>query len=1160
MPVWIILLITALYTCGLFSMAWLRDKLVSTPGFVQSPTIYALALAVYCTSWTYFGAVGTAASAGWDYLAIYLGPVIVFLFMPKLIRRIGIVSRREGITSLSDFLSARYGKSQMVATVATLAAVTGSLPYISLQLKSIGMSFSALSAPSLETFGAPPADETVLICALALAAFAILFGTRRADTTRHNPGLMWVLAFEAVFKLSGLVAIALLSLAILGRPEVTLSPAALSTFSFETVSERFITITLLSMAAIICLPRQFHVAFIERSGDSDDTRARWAFPLYLALTSLAVIPITLVGLSVLPQASTPDLFVLNLPLMEGDGLMALLVFLGGFSAATGMVIVSTIALSTMVTNDLIVPGLIKSGRFSPRSGEAGARLLVIRRLVILGVLLLAYGYYRIAGSSEALAQIGLLSFAAAIQFAPALVAAVYWKAARRTGVLAGLLAGMASWAYTLFLPALIGHDTMAASLPGLLDPHALLGLDFGDSLTHGVFWSLLANLAAFIIGSLQAKERLRDRIQAAAFTGEIDGTIAPGSETAIPASRVTPNGLKTLASRFLDEAAVTAAFDQFEAETGDSLDQDEPADWRLVQRTERILASALGASSARVVMASAIGGLDVALPDVLSLLDTKTRAERFDRHMLQSMLEHISHGVSVVDQNQRLVAWNNAYVEFFNYPPELVTIGRPIADLIAHNISTGWIKGDPAEQAARRIEHMKRGRTHAYERQNPDGRFIRITGNPMPGGGYVTTFADITLDKQREQALVEANETLESRVRERTHELEDMAADLRLAREDAEGANASKTRFLAAASHDLLQPLNAARLFLGSLLSEEGTSDAARERVVRADKAIQSADELLKGLLDISRLDHGNVAPKPVDLALAPLLEDLVDEAQPMAEQAGLELRVAPTRLNVHADPDFLTSILRNFISNARRYTETGGVLVGARKRGDQARIEVWDTGPGISPSRQSLLFDEFQRFEDADNLGLRGVGLGLSVVQRLAAIMDAKVIVRSTPGKGSVFSVDIPLSAAPLSLGKERLAGQIETQPALAGLRVACVDDEAAIRDGMAALLSSWGCHVANFAGIDEATAAVTAGGFDVLIADYQLRDVRTGLALINTVRDALTDPANVALLTAQSSSLIKAETKRHAIFSLKKPADPESIRSFLNACVARTSAQAAE
>lgn len=1161
MPVWIILFVTALYLAGLFWIAWRRDREATEPGFVQHPIIYALAIAVYCTSWTYFGAVGTAVSSGWDYLPIYLGPIIVFTLMPGLVRRIGDIVRREGVTSLSDFLSARYGKSQSVATLATIAAVTGSLPYIALQLKSVGMSFVALAQSVPQDDSSRPADETVLVMALILAVFAILFGARQSDKTRHNAGLMRVLALEALVKLGALLAVCLLSLSLLGSEAVTLSPDALTVFEPGSLSARFITITLLSMGAIICLPRQFHITMIERRDRQEMATARWLFPLYLTATSLVVVPIALVGMSVLPANSPADLYVLNLPLSQGDGILALIVFLGGFSAAMGMVIVSTVALSTMVTNDLIVPALLKSGRFSSLTGDSGARLLSIRRGVILALLLLAYGYYRAAGGSEALAQIGLLSFAAAIQFAPALLGAIYWKDGRRAGAIAGLILGLGIWAYTLFLPALLGHGRFSASVPDWLNPHALFGASFGDSLTHGVIWSLGLNLAGYIIGSLRARERLRDRVQAAAFTGQSEKALGLGRTTAIPASQVTPDGLRTLAARFLDLDAVNAAFEQFEVETGEQIDFSGPADWRLVQRTERMLARALGSSSARVVMASAVGGMDVALPDVLSILDSRTQAERFDRHMLQSMLENIHQGISVVDQDQCLVAWNSAYVDLFDYPPDLIHVGRPIADLIAYNLDKGWIEGDPAEEARRRIEHMRKGRSHMYERQNPDGRFLRIAGNPMPGGGYVTTFTDITDDKRREQALVEANETLEARVRERTSDLEAMAADLHVAREDAEGANASKTRFLAAASHDLLQPLNAARLFLGALMADEAlASDQSRATIAKTDRAIQSADDLLKGLLDISRLDHGHVTAQPVQIALGPLLEDLADEATPMAEKVGLTLRVAPTRLSVHADPDFLTSILRNFISNARRYTKQGGVLIGARRRGDVARIEVWDTGPGISKSKQALLFEEFQRFDDTDNMGLRGAGLGLSVAHRLAGIMGCEIMVRSRPGTGSVFSVDVPLTESVPVKPAASPAPERHGARNLSNLRILCVDDEASIRDGMATLLSRWGCEVRAVATYNEALNLAETGGFDVVIADLQLKDVRTGLNLIQATRAYLSDRDNVALLTAQATESVVETARAEGISLLRKPVNPDDLRAFLTGCAARLPAQAAE
>ncbi|CAN0380282.1 unnamed protein product, partial [Scytosiphon promiscuus] len=556
--------------------------------FVQHPLVYSLACAVYCTSWTYFGAVGTAAQSGWDYLTIYLGPTLVFVAFPGIVRRIGDVTQREGISSLSDFLSARYGKSRAVAAAATLAAVAGSLPYIALQLKSIGMSFQALAYGADGAINTPT-NETVLLTAIVLAIFAILFGTRQSDATRHNSGLMRVLALEAVLKLAALVAVAILSVFLLvqgGLPDRELATQPFDRFS---VSERFLTMTLLSTAAIVCLPRQFHVAMIERQGQKDLDTARWVFPLYMLLTSLVVVPIAMAGLSLFGAAAQPDMFVLDLPLEQGNGLLATLVFLGGFSAATGMVIISTVALSTMVTNDLVVPAIMQSGRFASLSGDAGSRIVSARRIVIVVVLLLAYAYYRVAGTG-ALAQIGLLSFAAAAQFSPALIGAVTWRGGRRSGVLAGLVAGMGLWAYTLFLPAIFGYDAMAALVPRVLDPHALFGLRIDDSLTHGVLWSLGTNLFLFAIVSIRSRERLRDRVQASAFvSGDEVVEIAEGAVES-HAFQVSPNGLKTLASRFLTPEAVDHAFDQFETATGIVATGDAPADWRLVQRTEKLLA------------------------------------------------------------------------------------------------------------------------------------------------------------------------------------------------------------------------------------------------------------------------------------------------------------------------------------------------------------------------------------------------------------------------------------------------------------------------------------------------------------------------------------------------------------------------------------------
>ncbi len=1144
MPVWSVLIVLTCYIAALFAVAWRVDK---SPKNINSSMVYALALAVYCTSWTYFGAVGTAVEAGIEYLAIYLGPAIIFLIYPSVVRNIADISKKESISSLSGFLSSRYGKSQSLGVLATTTAAVGVLPYISLQLKSIGMSFSYLTSGDIEAHSIS-LDTTVFFAAVVLAIFTILFGARNSDATQHNRGLMCVLALEAVVKLGALILVAGLSIWILSRNSVDVS-REVSHFTNIPTTERFVTLTLLSMAAMICLPRQFHVAIVERLSVKDSKSAERVFPVYLLLTSLVVVPITWAGLSELPGSIAPDLFVLSLSQDKGNSLLALIVFLGGFSAASGMVIVSCMALSTMITNDLIVPFLLKYGQRNQFEGAHGVRLVLIRRFVIVGILSLTYLYYLIASSSQALAQSGLISFAAVIQFAPGLLFAIYWKGAHRNGVIAGLAVGAIIWVYTLLLPSMLDADIMARYLPAIFDPNALFGIKVSDPLTHGVFWSLASNIFVTILVSRQSQTRLRDTIQANAFS--VENISKPVTQKPIDyefLGEVKVAGLKTLTARFLTEEAVENAFADMRNRDGEALTSNMLADGQVIQETERLLSRSVGAASARVLISSAIKGSEVAFSDLLSILDQESLAQKFDRHLLQATLESIPQGISVVDGQQRLVAWNSAYKDFFGYPDELLEVGRPIEDLIHHNISTGWIMGDPREIAERRIHHMRVGRYHAYECTTPDGRWYRITGNPMPGGGYVTSFHDITLDKEREGELREANLTLESRVSERTQELQQLTEALERARQDAEAANASKTRFLAAASHDLLQPLNAARLFLGAIKPSSQNENHVEEIVQKADRSIQSADQLLKGLLDISRLDHESVEAKPERFPIGIMLEDLAEEAEPMAQMADLSVRVAPTSAWVEADPNFLQSILRNFISNARRYTQKGGILIGCRPVGlNHIRVEVWDTGPGISRENQATLFEEFSRFQDTDNLGLRGAGLGLSIVQRLAHLMKAKLEVKSIEGKGSVFSITIPrVEGQSLAFAKPAITKSI-TPSEIPELRILTLDDEVTILDAMQSLLTAWGMEVFTAHTIPEAHQILTENSIDVVFADYQLGADVDGIGFLKSIEKAHDYSPKLALLTAKSEKEIFGSQEKADITVLSKPVDPEAIKTFL-------------
>ena len=358
---------------------------------------------------------------------------------------------------------------------------------------------------------------------------------------------------------------------------------------------------------------------------------------------------------------------------------------------------------------------------------------------------------------------------------------------------------------------------------------------------------------------------------------------------------------------------------------------------------------------------------------------------------------------------------------------------------------------------------------------------------------------------------------------------------------------------MAAASHDLLQPLNAARLFLGAAKSDDKTAGL----LSKADQSIQSADQLLKGLLDISRLDHSNVEAQMTDIPLGPLFEDLIDEAAPMAIQAGLDLRFVPTRLSVKADPDFLTSILRNFLSNARRYTKRGGIILGARRSGDKIRIEVWDTGPGINETDQGMIFEEFQRFEDVDNLGIRGAGLGLSVARRMADLMGSKIGLRTFVGKGSVFSVQVERAENQTQRFNPPVKPVKMTRNELKGLTVLCVDDETTILDGMTALLSRWNCKVLTCTNGEDAIEIACNNDLQAIIADFQLGKTENGLDVIAHLRPHLRMPENVCLLSAQKTKKLERKSANDNVRLLSKPANPEDIRQFLLSCLPLQSAE---
>ncbi|BBD78691.1 hybrid sensor histidine kinase/response regulator [Aerosticca soli] len=1157
-PGWLLWLVSLCYAGLLFAVAYVGDRRPLYPRQPRlRPVIYSLALAVYCSSWTFYGAVGTAARAGMAYLPIYLGPIALFVLGYGLLRRMVQVAARRNITSIADFISARFGRSHGLAALVAIMAVIAVVPYIALQFKAVAMSYAVLGG----TLSASPVGDSALWCALLLAVFAILFGTRSIDATEHHHGMVLAIALESLIKLVVFVLIAVFALA--------RGPGLAATVDWARwqaqagVGPGFLAQTLLAFCAMFCLPRQFHIAVVECEEPADLARARWSFPLYMIVVCLAVPPIVAAGLH-LPavREGGADAWLLNLLLARHERGLALLGFIGGFSAATGMVVVSAVALSTMISNDLVMPALlrVRALRLEQRS-DLSQWVLIIRRLAIIALCLLAYCYYRLAGDVENLAATGLLAFAAVAQFAPPIVAALYWRGASRQGVAAGLSAGFALWAYTLLLPAL---DTGAGWVQegpwhlGLLRPHALLGLDGLDAVTHGTVCSLLANVACLIVVSMRRHPSLEERLQAALFVAPARlGGVGSGDWR----GRVTVGDLRTIAERIVGERGTRRAFDEAGAHRGKPLQPNEAADRALIQTTERLLAGAVGAASARRILMGALSGTGLDLAETVALLDETSQELRFNRELLSTTLENVSQGISVVDADMRLVAWNRRYVELFGYPEGMVRIGMPVAELIRWNAEHGECgPGEVAEHVAKRIRHLRAGTPHLFQRVRPDGTVIEMRGRALPGGGYVTTYSDVTAYKRAEQALIEANETLEQRVEQRTAELSEALIAAAAARREAEAANLSKSRFLAAASHDLLQPLHAARLFATALRHQPGLDAASGELAERIDASFRAAEDLLDALLDVSRLDTGHYQPEPGDIALGELFASLKAQFAVVALQRGLRLRVAVTRLAVRSDPQLLRRVLQNFLSNALRYTRSGGVLLGARRVGGEVRIEVWDTGPGIATEQHVRIFAEFQRLERPSPWGEKGLGLGLSICERIAGMLGHRLELRSAEGRGSCFSIRVPRGTPPPpprpAAGAEDMTGIVV---APLPLRVLCLDDDPVILEGMQALLARWGATCVAVQHPDALEAALREAGVDLLLVDYHLAE-GNGIEALARLRERLGTLPPVALVTADGSSALKQQARALGYTVLHKPVRPAALRAWLAAHARRRASASGE
>jgi len=640
------------YLLLLFAVAsWGDRRAVQGRSVIGNAWVYALSMGVYCTAWTYFGSVGRAASGGIWFLPIYLGPTLAMVLGWVVLRKMVRIAKTYRITSIADFVASRYGKSQVLAGAVTLITLVGIVPYIALQLKAVATALAVLTS-SASQGGAHAwwADSTLYI-ALALAGFTIVFGARHLDSAERHEGMVAAIAFESVVKLVAFLAVGLfvtfglfagpadLFDAVRSQPELSRLLTLDGSGSFPYA--QWAGLTLLAMLSVVLLPRQFQVMVVENVNENHLKRAVWVFPLYMFLINLFVLPIAFGGLLLLAgQGIHPDTFVLTLPLSHGQAWLALIAFVGGLSAATGMVIVEAIAISIMVCNDLVMPLLLRSQRFAARNRhDLTGVLLGIRRAAIVGVLLLGYLYFHLAGEAYALVGIGLISFAAVAQFAPALLGGVYWRGATAQGALAGLLAGFAVWVYTLLLPSLAKSGWMDSAFiqhgpwgQAWLRPEQLLGLVGLDALTHSLFWSLFANVALFVGLSLWRGPSAREASQALLFVDVFRQTERVGPVFWRGKAHVAD--LLALCARFLGQNRAEAMFDAYAREHGQAMST-LLADARLVQHAETMLAGAIGSASARVMVASVVQEEPLALQDVMQILQEASQIKAYSLELEQ---------------------------------------------------------------------------------------------------------------------------------------------------------------------------------------------------------------------------------------------------------------------------------------------------------------------------------------------------------------------------------------------------------------------------------------------------------------------------------------------------------------------------------------------
>jgi PAS domain S-box-containing protein len=977
---WLLYSIILSYLLLLFSVAYFAErKELQGRSLVSNPYIYSLSLAVYCTSWTFYGSVGKAANTGLSFLTIYIGPTLMAALWWVVLRKIVHISKENRITTIADFISSRYGKSLGVSVLVTLVAVVGITPYLGLQLKAVMTSFSLLS-------GRPEGSHiTGLLISLLLGIFAVIFGARRLDASERHGGLVFAVAFESAIKLVAFLLVGIFVTYglfdgfgdIFGRIRSSAYAPLMRIGSASPVSfMEWTSLTFLSMMAIMFLPRQFHVAVVENSSVEHIKKAMWLFPLYLFLINIFVLPIAYGGLLLGYIPSTADYFVLNVPLHHGSPLLALVVFIGGFSAATAMIIVESLALSTMVMNSFVMPTLWDLSAIK----NFHAVVLNIKRLVILVCVFLGYTFAVYIGDYYSLVDIGLKSFEAVTIFAPAILLGLYWKGGNKKGAIAGIIAGFCVWIYTLLIPAFMragliqkGDVMETVFNSALLDPTALFGLQGLDRWSHSLFWGLLLNIVFYVGVSLFTRQSDAETHQAIVFVDSFSPIpLSPAHQPANIAE------IEDILGQYIGPTEAREAVDGYLKKNG--LDRRRLSGARLVQlrqEAERVLSGALGTSISTLVFQDKTVLTHeeaVRVSDSIQQISRNLRLSRQElaeanrqlamlKEFSENIIESLPLGVATLDESLRVTYWNSGM--------EMIT-GTEKSDALDRDASQLLTCLEPRLFTP----EVREGEITCRRNFDPQivlkGYVSRLTGAQK---GYVLVLEDITEKKKIEEELFRATK------------------------------HASVGRLAAGVAHEIGNPLASISSLVQELQSEE-LSAFASSSLTTINEHVHRIARIVRNLGDFARLYPRQKIPT----SLREILETTLNLVRYDKNFRKIEIRTdvrdtPPLKI----DPDQIQQVFLNLILNARDAMPDGGTLDISVMQSDGYVVMLFaDTGSGIDPEVRDKVFDPFFSTKGPT----KGTGLGLSICYSIIKDHGGTIEIDSGKDKGTRFTIRIPVEA----------------------------------------------------------------------------------------------------------------------------------------------------